>query len=496
MSTAPLLTVRGLAKAFPGVRALDDVDLDVEAGTVHALVGENGAGKSTLGRILAGLSRPDAGALAFRGRPVHLRHPHDALRLGIAMIHQELMPFPDMTVAENILMGREPVRGPGWIDRKRMREEARRLLGRLGAPLPPDRRVRDLTVAETQAVEIAKALAHEASLIVMDEPTSALSAREAEALFRVIGDLKAAGVAILYVSHRMEEIFRLADTVTVLRDGRRVGTRPAAGLDPAGLIAMMVGRDLDLSAKRPPAEPGEAALEVRGLAKAGRFADVSFAVRRGEILGLAGLLGAGRTDVLHALYGLAPADAGEIRVGGRPVRIAGPRDALARGIALVGEDRKRSGLVLPMSVRQNITLADLRRHCAGPFVAARRERAAADARIRSLGIRTPHRDRPVGTLSGGNQQKVVLARALETKPEVLLLDEPTRGIDVAAKAEVHAIVAGLAREGKAIVLASSELPELLALCDRLLVLREGGVTAELDARRTTQEEVMGYAVPA
>jgi inositol transport system ATP-binding protein len=497
MTIAPLLRVRGVSKAFPGVQALEGVDLDVAAGTVHALMGENGAGKSTLARILAGLAEPDAGTLEWKGRPVRLRHPHDALRLGVAMIHQELLPFPELSVAENILMGREPVRGPaGWIDRRAMHAEAERLLARLGAPLPPARRMKDLSVAEMQAVEIAKALAHRAEVIVMDEPTSALSAHEAEALFGVVGELKRQGAAILYISHKFEEVFRLADTVTVLRDGRLVGTHPAGALDPGRLIALMVGRELAPSGRGAPAETGDVVLSVRGLARRGRFEGVSFDVRRGEVLGIAGLMGAGRTDVLHALFGLAPADAGEILVRGSPVRIGSPRDALAHGLALVSEDRKRLGLVSTMSVRDNITLSSLRQYCRGPFIDPARDRGAADRAIREFGIRTPHRDRRVGTLSGGNQQKVVIARALLAEPDILLLDEPTRGIDVAAKAEVHAMIAGLARRGKAVVLVSSELPEVLALSDRLLVMRGGAVSAELDPRGATQEDVMRCAVPA
>ncbi len=377
-----------------------------------------------------------------------------------------------------------------------MDAEAARHLARLGAPIPPRRAVKELGVAEMQTVEIAKALAHRAEVILMDEPTSSLSAHEAEALFRIVADLKKAGVAILYVSHKMDEVFRLADTATVLRDGRHVGTHPIGELNPDRLIALMVGRELNLAAPVSPGEKGEVALEAIGLGRAGRFRDVSFRVRRGEVLGLAGLMGAGRTEVLSALFGLAPADAGEIRVAGRPARISSPRDALARGIALVSEDRKRLGLVPMMPVGHNITLASLRRYCRGPVIDRGAEDRAADGQILEFGIRTPHRDRPVDTLSGGNQQKVVIAKSLLTEPDVLLLDEPTRGIDVAAKAEVHAIVAGLARKGKAVVLASSELAEVLSLSDRLLVMREGSVSAELDPRRATQEDVMRHAVPA
>jgi ABC-type sugar transport system ATPase subunit len=497
MDAPPLLRVRGLSKSFPGVRALDDVSLEVRVGTVHALMGENGAGKSTLANILAGLDRPDAGTVELDGRPVVFRNPHDALRLGIAMIHQELMPFPGMTVEENVLIGREPVRGwGGWIDRRAMRAKAERLLGRVGCRVPPGETMGSLRVAEMQAVEIARALAADARLILMDEPTSALSAREAEALLRVVDDLRRRGAAVVYVSHKLDEVFRMADAVSVLRDGRHVGTHATRELTPDRLIALMVGRSLDLSTRRVPADRGAVALEARGLSLRGRFRDVSLAVRRGEVLGIAGLMGAGRTSLLHALYGLEPADAGEIRIGGQPAAIRTPADALALGVALVGEDRGRLGLVPGLPVRYNITLATLRRWCRGPFVDPARECETADGQIRALGVKVAHRDVPVSTLSGGNQQKVVIARALLAEPDVLLLDEPTRGIDVAAKAEVHAIVDGLARRGKAVIVASSELPEVLALCDRLLVMREGAMSAELDPRAATQDEILRHAIPA
>ncbi len=492
-----ILRALDICKSYPGVQALADVRLEIERGKVHALVGENGAGKSTLARVLAGMSRPDSGSIEFDGRVVRLRHPHEALRLGISMIHQELLLAPEMTAAENILMGREPVRRGGiWIDRARMNAEAARLLGRLGAAVPPDRKVKFLGVADMQAVEIAKALAHEAGVIIMDEPTSALSAREAESLFGIIGELKRAGVAIVYITHKMEEMFRIADTVTVLRDGRRVGTLPAGELDRDRLIAMMVGRPLATAPAGGGTAKGEVVLEVVGLGRAGRFRDVTFAVRRGEILGIAGLVGAGRTELLRALFGLAPADSGEIRLRGGRVDISSPADALALGIAMVGEDRKLTGLVSTMSVKRNITLSSLDRCCKGPFICPELENRSADGQIRDLGIRAPHRDFNVSFLSGGNQQKVVLAKALLAGPDVLLLDEPTRGIDVAAKAEVHAIVRDLARKGKAIVLVSSELPEVLSLSDRLLVMRQGTVSAELDPRCATQDEVIRQAVPA
>lgn len=495
MDSAPLLAVRQLAKAFPGVQALADVCLEIEAGSIHALMGENGAGKSTLLRILAGLEQPDAGELRFEGQPLRLRHPADALRRGISMIHQELLPFPHLCVAENIFMGHEP-RGrlPGFIDRHRMEDEARRLLGRLGAAFSPQARVKDLSVAEVQLVEIAKALAHRAKLLILDEPTSALSRREIESLFALIRSLQREGTAILYVSHKMDEVYALADRITVLRDGRWIATEPAHTLPEDKLIRLMVGRELPprpeaaFPAKRAPV------LELRNLSRTGTFRDISLTLHQGEILGLAGLLGAGRTALLHALAGLAPATGGTLQCGGRPVSIKNPRQALRLGMALAPEDRKQDGLVLALGSRQNLTLASLASVCRGPFLAQAEENRIADEQIRTLGIRTAHRDTPVRGLSGGNQQKVVLGKALLAKPRILLLDEPTRGIDIAAKAEIHALIRRLAAEGMAVLLASSELPELISLSHRLLVLRNGAISAELDPRTATQEDVMRHAM--
>ena len=493
----PLLQVRDLSKSFPGVRALDRVCVEVHRGTVHALVGENGAGKSTLMNILAGLLTPDAGTIRFQNRLVRFRSPHEARQAGIAMIHQELLPFPELSVAENILMGREPAsRFLGWLDHRAMRQQAAQLLGQLGLTLAPERRMKELSVAEMQMVEIAKALAHKARVIIMDEPTSALSAREVAALFSIIRDLKSRGTAIIYISHKLEEIFALADAVTVLRDGRHVGTHRIGDLDEHKLVALMVGRELPVRSQEESPPAGDAVLEVRSLTKAGQFCDISFAVRHGEIVGLAGLMGAGRTELAEAIYGLSRCDSGTIRLRGQVARIQTPGAALRQGIAMVGEDRKTSGLVLGMSVKHNLTLSSLRRCCQGGFIRRRAEAALADEPIRSFGIKTPHRDQSVALLSGGNQQKVVLAKALLTAPDVLILDEPTRGIDIGAKAEVHAIISDLARQGKAILLISSELPELLALSHRLLVLRAGQVAAELDPRRTTQEEILRHAMPA
>lgn len=495
-----LLRIRDLSKSFPGVKALADVRLDVRPGTVHALMGENGAGKSTLMKTLIGMYMPDSGQILWKGASVRFRNPHEALRRGISMIHQELLPFPHLTVAENICMGQEPTRWlPGWLDKPAMHRRAQGLLARLGVALSPQRTMRELSVAEMQTVEIAKALAYRAQLIIMDEPTSALSQRETDALFSVIGDLTRQGVAVIYISHKMDEVFRIADTITVLRDGHYVATHDAGDLAPGKLIALMVGRELASGPKRRSGRPEQSegsdiALEVRGLTRAGKFRDVGFQLRRGEVLGIAGLMGAGRTELVSAIFGLAPAEAGEIRVGGRPVRVTSPRDAIAHGIALVSEDRKGYGLVPRMSVKQNLTLASLGRCCRGPLIDHARENRVADEQIRAFAIKTRDRNQTVDRLSGGTQQKIVVAKALLTDPMVLILDEPTRGIDIGAKHEIYAIISRLAGQGKAIIMVSSELPEVLALSDRILVICEGAVTAMLDPRHTTQEEILRYAM--
>ena len=496
-ATIPALSVLGVSKAFAGIHALQDVSLEIRRGEVRALMGENGAGKSTLMKIVAGLLQPDAGDIETGGRSVRIRNPRDAMKNGIAMIHQELMPFPDLTVAENIFIGQEPVAGVGgWIDRDRMNYDAKELLKRVGAPVSPTQKMRELSVAAMQAVEIAKAISHRARLIIMDEPTSALSSREVDSLFRVIAELKSQGVAIIYISHKMDEIFRIADTITVLRDGRHIATKPARELDEKQLIALMVGRDLQSSpfSSSSSSSKNKIAISVKSLSTSGNFSGISFEVRPGEILGIAGLMGAGRTEIMNAIYGLDPADSGEIFIRGARVEIKSPRDAIAHGIAMVGEDRKETGLVLNMSVKQNITLAALRQFCSGDFVDSRRENETADASIKTYSIKTSGRDQRVDSLSGGNQQKVVIARALLTKPSILILDEPTRGIDIGAKAEVYEIINALARDGVAVIMVSSEIPEILSLSHRLLVLREGRLVAELDPRATSQEEILSYAM--
>ena len=493
---SPLLTLTAVTKRFPGVVALDAVDLAVHAGRVHALVGENGAGKSTLLRIVAGADRPDAGTLALDGTPVTFAAPREALSAGITVIYQELSLVPQLGADANIYLGMEPGRH-GLLDRRRSAVGAREALRALGAEFDPASRASDLSVAEQQLVELARALARDARLIALDEPTAALSNVETDRLFEQIRRLCARGIAVIFVSHRLEEVRRIADEITVLRDGRRVFTGKASDLDDAGLIRQMVGRDVEyarLASARP--APGEPLLEVRSLARRGRFSDVSLTVRRGEIVGLAGLVGAGRTEVARCLAGADPSDGGTMTLAGAPYRPSSPREAIARGVVYLPEDRKTQGLVLGMNVRENVTLATLGSFSRRGILRLGAEREAAARQTRAVELRPPEIDREAGTLSGGNQQKVVLAKWLLADADLLIFDEPTRGVDVAAKAELHRLIRGLADGGKAVLVVSSELPEVLALADRIVVMREGTVAGELGASAATAEHILALALPA
>ncbi|MCX2728408.1 sugar ABC transporter ATP-binding protein [Thermomicrobium sp. 4228-Ro] len=490
----PVLEAREISKRFPGVVALDRVSLEVYPGEVLAVVGENGAGKSTLMKILSGALQPDDGEIWLAGRPVRFADPRQALAHGIGIIYQELSVIDALSVGENLFLGRLPHGGiPGTVDWPRVWHEAARVLERVGAPLDPQRQVRELSVAQKQLVEIARALSQDVRVLILDEPTSSLSLQETERLFEILRGLRAQGVAIIYISHRLEEVFTLADRVTVLRDGRVVGTLPIAEATREGLIRMMVGRDLSAYYRTVRSSPGEPRLEVRNLVRAGVLDDVSLTVRAGEIVGLAGLVGAGRTELARCLFGVDPIDSGEIRIDGQRVAIRCPEDAVRHGIVLVPEDRKLQGLVLILSVRENIALPVLRRLARFGFPSRQREYELARSFVERLRIRTPSIEQRVLNLSGGNQQKVVLARALATNPRVLILDEPTRGIDVGAKAEVHALIAELAEAGMGILLISSELPEVLSMSHRVLVMSGGRIVAEFPREEATEERVLAAA---
>ncbi|MDN3263172.1 sugar ABC transporter ATP-binding protein [Streptomyces sp. CSDS2] len=489
----PVLALKGVSKSFGAVRALRDVSLELLPGEAHALAGENGAGKSTLIKTLAGVHRPDTGQVLLDGGPVVLRGPGDARAAGIAVIHQEPTLFPDLSVAENIFLGRGPTRALGRIDHKAVREATAALMRRLGVGLDPGRPARGLSIADQQLVEIAKALSFDARVLIMDEPTAALTGSEAARLFGVVRALREQGAAVLFVSHRLQEIFEVCQKVTTLRDGARIATEPLAGMTEDDLIRRMVGRDLaELYPKRH-VRVGDVALSVRRLTREGVFTDVSFDVRRGEIVGLAGLVGAGRTEVARAVFGVDRRDAGEVEVAGRPLPNGAPSAAMAAGLALVPEDRRAQGLVMDLSVERNIGLTGLRTTARAGLVHRRAERRRAlDWAVR-LQVKYARIADAVSTLSGGNQQKVVLAKWLATAPKVLVVDEPTRGIDVGTKAEVHRLLGELAADGVAVLMISSELPEILGMADRVLVMHEGRITADLPRAAATEETVLAAA---
>jgi ABC-type sugar transport system ATPase subunit len=491
-----VVEVQNIAKRFPGVQALKGVSLVVERGTVHALVGENGAGKSTLMKILAGLYRPEEGKIIFQGEEVVFRNASEALDKGISTIYQELLLCPNLTIAENIFLGREPTSGP-FLSRE-VFARCQRELDRIGfSDLKPGARIEDLTVAQQQMVEIAKALALDSKLIIMDEPTSSLTPGEVRHLFQTIRQLKEHGKAIIFISHRIEEIFEIADHVTVLRDGELVASTPIGEVTYDDVVRLMVNRELAISlSQRYEGGTGEDLLEVRNLSRKGAFEDISFTLHSQEVLGFAGLIGAGRTELMRGIFGIDPIDSGQVLIGGKVVRIESPQQAIRLGLGMTTEDRKDDGLFSALSVRENMTMANLG---LGPltgllgFVRRRKEVEVAKTYVRDMDIRTPGLATPIISLSGGNQQKVILSRWLMTNPRVLILDEPTRGIDVGAKAEIHRLIRQLAQEGRGVIVVSSELPELLAVSDHIIVMREGIMTAQLETADTSQEEIMTYA---
>jgi ribose transport system ATP-binding protein len=490
----PRLELRGISKRFPGVVALDDVHFDLRAGEVHVLVGENGAGKSTLVKILSGIYQPDEGEILLNGRTVTLPDPHAAQVLGISTVHQELNLVPHLDVGRNMYLGREPMRGAGVIDWPALYRNASAQLALLGMTLDPRTRVRQLGVALQQMTEIAKALVAEARVLILDEPTAAITAEEANQLFRIVDTLRERGTGIIFISHHLEDATRIGDRVTVFRDGQYVATRPMAETTPREMIRLMVGRELTQQFPEREHRPGDVALRVSNLRRQGILEEISFEVRRGEIVGLAGLVGAGRTEVARAIFGIDPIDGGAIEIGGRPVRITSPGEAIQNRIALLPEDRKQQGLVLLLSVADNVVMAAPEKLPAPPgLVPPSLRTRVANRFIEALRIRTPSASQRVVNLSGGNQQKVVLAKWLLTEADIFFFDEPTRGIDVGAKVEVYRLMNALLARGAAIVMISSELPEVLGMSDRILVMREGRIVAEMDGASATQERIMTLA---
>ena len=488
-----ILRMKNIRKTFPGVVALDNVDLDVRSGTVHSLMGENGAGKSTLMKCLIGMYTPDEGTIELAGDIMKFKDTKDGLEHGISMIHQELSPVPEMMVAENIWLGREP-RGPlGLLSPATMFRKTHELFDEWKIDIDPRARMKDLTVSKQQMVEIAKAISYDAKIIIMDEPTSAIPEREVAHLHGMIKRLTEFGVAIIYITHKMDEVFRISDDITVFRDGKHVGSYAAKDLDRDTLIKLMVGRELTDLFPKLEAEIGDVVLSVRGLNRGSLVKDVSFDLRRGEILGLAGLMGAGRTEVLETIFGIEKADSGTITLNDKQLNIKQPSDAIQAGMALLTEDRKLNGIMGVLSVRDNITAAALPRYSPGGVLRMGEMRKDSEEQREKLRIKTPSLNQLIKNLSGGNQQKALISRWLLTVPDVLMIDEPTRGIDVGAKSEIHRLMSMLAQEGKAIIMVSSELPEVLGMSDRILVMHEGRVSGELSREEANQESVMQLA---
>jgi len=491
----PLIAARGISKSFAGVEVLRDVDLDLQRGEIHALLGENGAGKSTFAKILAGVHRPTRGTVALNGEVVDINSPITAQKLGVTLIHQEPISFPDLTVAENLVLGRTvgaPLARVHWAQ---MTREARQLMDLLGVRIDVTRPMRGLSIADQQMVEIARALASDSRLIIMDEPTAPLTPKEVDTLFGIARRLRGEGRTIVFISHRLEEVRSLCDRVTIFRDGNRVATDTIANLSDGDIIRLMIGRPLREYMKKHGTTIGEVALKIEHLSKPGLFTDISFDVRKGEIVGLGGLIGAGRTDVARAIFGVAPASSGTITVNGKAVVVTSPSQAIDLGLAFVPEDRAIAGIFRTLPVEQNISAAVPRRIAPGGIIRRKVEKALAAESVRRLRIRLASMRQPIGELSGGNQQKSILARWLLTDPSVLILDEPTRGIDIGVKAEFYDMIGELAASGRAILLISSELPELLALCDRVLVMSEGRLTANIARADASQESIMQAAVP-
>ena len=493
MTDSPVLEMRHIRKTFPGVVALDDVDFDLRRGEVHILLGENGAGKSTLMKILSGAYQKSAGQIVFDGQDVEIRNPKHAQTLGISTIYQEFNLIPHLSAGENIFLGREPRRF-GMIDQRAIFQQASSALEGLGLTLDPHKLIKELKVAEQQMIEVAKALSLDARILIMDEPTAALTEHEIKELFATIRSLRDKGVSIVYISHRMEELFEIGDRVTVLRDGRTVGTYDVRDMSKSELIRLMVNRELTELFPKQRAELGPEVLRVEGLNTQDGLKDISFSLRKGEVLGIAGLLGAGRTELARAIFGLDKITSGVISINGLPQRIGSPRVAINSGIGFLTEDRKSQGLVLPLSVKENLCLASVDKFSRWGLMNAQSEQQAADRYVKDLRIKTPSLDQKVVYLSGGNQQKVVLSKWLCCKSEVFIFDEPTRGVDVGAKAEIYQLMNKLTASGVAIIMISSEMLEVLGMSDRILVMRGGTITGEFSADEATQERVLQCAL--
>jgi inositol transport system ATP-binding protein len=488
-----LVEMRGITKRFPGVLALDNVQLKLRPGLVHSLMGENGAGKSTLMKILAGVYTLDEGTILLDGEEVKIESPRDGLANGISMIHQELMFVPELTAAENIYLGRELRTKSGLVSKKLMIDEAQKVFDRWNISINPAAQMKTLSVAQAQMVEIAKAIAFESKIIIMDEPTSAITEREVERLHNIIRQLREAGTAVIYITHKMDEVFAISDEITVFRDGTWVATEKAASMNRDKLIALMVGRELNQLFPKVDAKIGEVVLEVESLNRGHLVKNVSFSVRRGEILGFAGLMGSGRSEVLETLFGIYPAESGVVRVKGKEVKIREPHQAIEAGIGLLTEDRKKTGIMGVLSVRENMSIAALDRFTLGGLLRRKQIDEVCEDQRQALALKTPSLDQLIQNLSGGNQQKVLISRWLLTDPDILIIDEPTRGIDVGAKSEIHRLMSELAGQGKAIIMVSSEMPEVLGMSDRIVVMCEGNLVGEISRKEATQEKIMELA---
>ena len=494
MQTDIKLEVRNISKSFPGVKALDRISFKVRRGTTHVLCGENGAGKSTLMKIINGIYTPDEGEILLDGQPVKIENPIHARSLGISMIFQELSFVPEMTVAENIFLGRWPLDKYHRVDYAEMNRQTQALMEREGLHYSPYEQLKNLSVSDIQMLEIIKAVSVNPQIVIMDEPTSAITDKEIDKLFDMIRVLKSRGACIIYISHKMDEIFRIADDITVLRDGTMVDSRPASELDVDETIALMVGRRMENKYPWEAVPKGDVLLDVKGLTSQGVFRDISFNIRAGEIVGFAGLMGAGRTEVVRALFGLDPYDSGEIAIKGRAHSHLSVKQNIAEGLVMLSEDRRRYGLIPIRSVMENVSLANLKKFIYGGRLHRKEERDAVTEQCRRMNVKTPTLETTVEALSGGNQQKIVLAKWMEVDPDILLMDEPTRGIDVGAKYEIYKLMIELARKGKALLMVSSELPELIGMCDRIYVLSQGRITGELTRESFSAEQIMHYAI--